>query len=120
MALTIDNPEVEELARELAKQTGESVEGAIATAIREWLGRNANSRAEGACQAFGAFGPGNQVVRDPVVEAIRERVLRQPRPDPESTRIAIREIQERIAKLPVLDARTPDELLGYDEFGLPH
>ncbi|MGA3187632.1 MAG: type II toxin-antitoxin system VapB family antitoxin [Bryobacteraceae bacterium] len=120
MALLIDNPEVEELARELAKQTGESVERAIATAIREWFGRNAYSRGAGTSQALGASPPGSQAVRDPVVEAIRERMLRQPRPDPESTRIAIREIQEHIAKLPVLDSRTPDELLGYDEFGLPH
>jgi antitoxin VapB len=28
-------------------------------------------------------------------------------------------IQKRIAALPVLDPRTPDEILGYDEFGLP-
>jgi hypothetical protein len=30
----------------------------------------------------------------------------------------LRRIQERIASLPVLDARDPDELL-YDEHGLP-
>jgi hypothetical protein len=58
-------------------------------------------------------------LRDPIVEEIMERMRRQPRPDPESTRAAIREIQERSAKLPVLDARTPDEIIGYDEFGLP-
>jgi antitoxin VapB len=28
-------------------------------------------------------------------------------------------IQKKIAAMPVLDARTPDEILGYDEFGLP-
>jgi len=26
----------------------------------------------------------------------------------------------RIASLPVLDSRTPDEILDYDEFGVPH
>ena len=31
----------------------------------------------------------------------------------------IKEIQARIAAMPVLDPRTPDEILGYDEFGLP-
>jgi hypothetical protein len=31
----------------------------------------------------------------------------------------IEAIQKEIAALPVLDARTSDEILGYDEFGLP-
>ena len=29
-------------------------------------------------------------------------------------------IQKKIAALPVLDSRTDDEILGYDEFGIPH
>jgi hypothetical protein len=29
------------------------------------------------------------------------------------------EIVLRFAQLPVLDARSPDEILGYDEYGLP-
>jgi hypothetical protein len=28
-------------------------------------------------------------------------------------------IQKEIAALPVLDSRTDDEILGYDEFGIP-
>jgi antitoxin VapB len=32
----------------------------------------------------------------------------------------IKEIQDEVSKLPVLDDRTPDEILGYDEWGLPH
>ena len=32
---------------------------------------------------------------------------------------AVRRVQERLAKLPVLDARDPDDLLGYDEHGIP-
>jgi antitoxin VapB len=31
----------------------------------------------------------------------------------------IEAIQQEIAALPVLDSRTADEILGYDEFGLP-
>lgn len=31
----------------------------------------------------------------------------------------IRQIQERVAALPVLDPRTPDEIIGYNEFGVP-
>jgi antitoxin VapB len=111
MALTIDNPEVEELARELASQTGESIEEAVATAIREWLNRRVYYRAEGKCGG---------IVNDPVVDAIRERMSREPRPDSDSARAAIREIQDYLMKLPVLDSRSADEILGYDESGLPH
>lgn len=32
---------------------------------------------------------------------------------------AIQEILDRIAALPRLDHRTPDEILGYDDNGLP-
>ena len=34
-------------------------------------------------------------------------------------RAAIARIQERFAELPVLDLRSPYEILGYDENGLP-
>jgi antitoxin VapB len=113
MALLIDNPEVERLALELAQETGESVEDAVALAIREWLSRQVYIRKQGSLGA-------GEVVRDPVVEAIRERMLRQPRPDRDRTIAAIRQIQEHLSTLPVLDPRSPDELLGYDEYGLPH
>ena len=32
----------------------------------------------------------------------------------------LRAIRERCAKLPVLDHRTPEQILGYGEDGLPH
>jgi antitoxin VapB len=32
---------------------------------------------------------------------------------------AVRQIQREIAALPVLDNRTADEILGYDQWGLP-
>lgn len=31
----------------------------------------------------------------------------------------LKEILARVDRLPVLDTRTPDEILGYDEHGLP-
>lgn len=31
----------------------------------------------------------------------------------------VRAIQAELARLPVLDARSPDEIIGYDERGLP-
>jgi antitoxin VapB len=39
MSLNIKHPEVDRLARELAKQTGETITDAVVNAIRERLGR---------------------------------------------------------------------------------
>ncbi len=81
MALKIESPEADRLARELAAKTGETVDEAVITALRERLA---------------------QKDRD-------DRVGR-----------VIKNAQEAIAKLPVLDDRSADEILGYDEWGLPH
>jgi antitoxin VapB len=32
----------------------------------------------------------------------------------------LRQLQDEVAALPVLDSRTPDEIMGYDEHGLPN
>jgi antitoxin VapB len=57
---------------------------------------------------------------DAVLTALRERLARQAghRRAP-ALRDEIARIQDRIAHLPVLDHRTDDELLGYDEHGIP-
>lgn len=99
MALTIDNPEVERLVREWAEKTGTSVGEAVERLVREQLSR--------------------EPAHDPEREKVRQRLLRERRPDPERVRAAIRDFQEQTARLPVLDLRPPNELLGYDEFGLP-
>ena len=56
-----------------------------------------------------------------VTGALRDRLVRETgqKGDREQVRAEIRRIQERIAALPVLDDRTPDEIIGYDEHGLP-
>lgn len=56
-----------------------------------------------------------------VTEALRDRLVREAGHKGDRAQIIaeIRRIQERIAALPVLDDRTPDEILGYDEHGLP-
>jgi antitoxin VapB len=101
VALTIQNPETERLARELAEKTGASIDDAVAKALR-------------------------RAVLDQMREAIERDAKREPTrfpTDEESARqlhAVIKEAQERFAKLPVLDDRSPDELLGYDEWGLPH
>ena len=82
MALSIKNPEVERLARELADKTGESITDAVMVALRERLVRQEDRR------------------RDLRVERLLE-------------------IGRKGALLPKLDDRTADEILGYDEHGLP-
>ncbi len=85
MALTIESPEAERLARELAKKNGKTVEEVVLAALKGSL----------------PFTP------------------TQFKPDGSAYR-ALTEFQEALAKLPVLDDRTADEILGYDEHGLPH
>lgn len=57
---------------------------------------------------------------DAVTKALRERLERTPAPlrTREEKLAFLKEVQERIAKLPVLDPRDPDDML-YDEYGLP-
>lgn len=85
MALSIRDPETDRLARELAALTGETMTGAIRTALLERLAR--------------------------------ERERREARSDREMQEIL--EIIERFRALPVLDDRSAEEILGYDEDGLP-
>jgi antitoxin VapB len=55
-----------------------------------------------------------------VREALREKLEREvPRPLAEWRMAKIREIVERSSKRPTLDPRTPDEIIGYDEIGVP-
>lgn len=55
-----------------------------------------------------------------VTRAIREQLIRTTgRKDKARLREDIRRIQERFNSHPVLDDRSPDEIIGYDENGLP-
>ncbi len=83
MALSIKSIETEELAREVAAKTGESLTGAIQKALEERLKRirrNQQSRALG---------------------------------------LQLDAILRRVDEMPDLDSRTADEIIGYDENGLP-
>jgi len=84
MPLSIKNREAEHLARELAKQTGESITVAIVKALHERL----------------------------------QRLTGRHRPMGLADQLD--EIAKRCAALPVIDERSQDEILGYDEKGLPH
>lgn len=61
-----------------------------------------------------------ETVTDAVLNALRERLERH-RGRRRSGRLAetLMDIGRRCARLPVLDDRTADEILGYDDQGLP-
>lgn len=83
-ALNIKDPEVHDLAMELARRTKRSLTEAVKGSLRESIARQRSRQAD----------PRRAV----------ERVMR---------------IARRIASRSVLDPRTPDEILGYNDFGLP-
>jgi antitoxin VapB len=54
-----------------------------------------------------------------VVRAIEERLARTPRQLPAGQRAEIEALFERLARAPVLDPRSPDQIIGYGPDGLP-
>ncbi|MCX6592979.1 MAG: type II toxin-antitoxin system VapB family antitoxin [Acidobacteria bacterium] len=91
MGLVIENPEAAQLAQAVASAAGLSVSDAVVVALREKLDRD---------------------------------VPRGPVPTPEPTFdaakfAALMKISEDCAALPDLDTRTPEEIIGYDELGVP-
>jgi antitoxin VapB len=57
---------------------------------------------------------------DVILMALREKLVRETgRRRSALLSQEVKRIQQRVAKLPVLDARTPDEILGYDDSGVP-
>ena len=83
MALSIKHPEVDQLARELAARTGETLTEAVLTALRERLRRE---------QGW--------VLKPKLMDELLA-------------------ISDRCAALPDFDTRTPEEIIGYDEHGIP-
>lgn len=59
-------------------------------------------------------------ITEAVTTAIRDRltVVRRQR-GRTGLHADVEQIQEFVASLPVRDSRTPEEIIGYDEFGLP-
>lgn len=102
MALHIENRETESLAQQLALLTGESVEEATQQALRERLERA-------------------QVSDESLMHETRRLRAQGPpsRREQQNLIAAGREAVEQFSSLPVLDDRSPDELLGYGEDGLP-
>lgn len=82
MTLSIKDPETDDLARRLARLTGESITTAVKTAIRDRLRRERRRRGAASVEELLA-------------------------------------IARRCAARPVVDERSEDEILGYDERGMP-
>ena len=55
-----------------------------------------------------------------VVQSLRERLARLRRPRGRPLREELLKIGGRCSRLPIQDHRPPDEVIGYDEHGLPH
>jgi len=79
MALSIKSERADQLARDLAALTGESITDAVVAALQARLD----------------------------VEHRRRRTL------------GLGDIVDRFGQLPVIDQRSPDDIVGYDENGLP-
>ena len=55
-----------------------------------------------------------------VTRALHDRLVRETgRGNDTALKADLRRIQRRVARLPVLDPRTADEIIGYGEDGLP-
>ena len=61
-----------------------------------------------------------ETLTDAVLNALRERLAREEtRRRGVSLRRELEAIRKRCSSLPVIDSRSSDEILGYDEHGLP-
>lgn len=62
-----------------------------------------------------------ETLTEAILKALQERLERQ-RTTQRTLRAKdlLRDTRERLSRYPVLDPRSPDEILGYDEKGLPH
>lgn len=54
-----------------------------------------------------------------VERAIEERLARVPRPLPPERRAQVKALLDRLARMPVLDPRSPEEIIGFDQHGVP-
>lgn len=84
MALSLKDSETDRLAREVAKLTGESLTGAVRTALAERLERERRKRAG------------------------QQRLAQR-----------LDALAKECAALPDVDPRTAEEIIGYDERGVP-
>ena len=58
-------------------------------------------------------------VETAVARAIEERLSRVATPQPADPKAALNAFFEFVSRMPVLDPRSTDEIMGYNGFGLP-
>ena len=56
---------------------------------------------------------------DAIRTALRDRLERESNRARRGVGVEVRRVQERLARLPILDPRAPDQLIGYDPHGVP-
>lgn len=61
----------------------------------------------------------NETLTEAVTSALEERLQRLKKRARRSRLKQMNDIARHCASLPVLDNRSPDEILGYDEYGMP-
>ncbi len=60
-----------------------------------------------------------ETLTEAIRQALSERLERETRRSRGRIGAEVRRIQERLARLPVRDERSPEQILGYDDHGLP-
>jgi antitoxin VapB len=61
----------------------------------------------------------NESLTDPVIESLRERLARERRLRLAGDTLSLEQAIARFAYRPVVDERSDDDVLGYDDAGLP-
>ena len=61
-----------------------------------------------------------ECMTEAVKKALQQRLVREERRKPDPVMIEkLREISDRCARRPVLDSRSDEDIIGYDEHGVP-
>lgn len=58
-----------------------------------------------------------ETITEAVTKALSERIERTRKRTPALRKAALAAFRKRMSKLPVLDDRSPDEIIGYNEYG---
>ena len=56
---------------------------------------------------------------DAIRNALRDRLDREERRTYPGVEVRVRRVQEQLARLPVIDDRTADEIIGFNSHGVP-
>lgn len=60
-----------------------------------------------------------ETITEAVTKALRDRLARETGRNPDTFEDDVERIVAELKQVPVLDDRTADEIIGYDEHGLP-